>query len=192
MENISVVAGLYTGKSGAFGLDEGSTDVYKASTFKNVDFTYTGDLSGMFGSRSVGNLYGEYDEFFFNSQAANGQTVTIKDYAKDPKGYKMLGLEAPGENNKWYAVNPLTNTAYESYEVAEKLLNKLKEQMTYGVEVIIVDDGCGELGIDDIIKDNMKDFPNNCKYFNPHKLKTNIASFSSFRFRAKVWTICFN
>ena len=84
-----------------------------------ADFTYTGDLSGYFGSRSVGNLYGEYDEFFFNSQSKNGETVTIKDYAKDPNGYKMLGLTAAGENNKWYAVDPSTNTAYESYEAAE-------------------------------------------------------------------------
>lgn len=42
---------------------------------------------------------------------------------------------------------------YNTYELTKELLEILMQQITDDVEVIVVDDGCGELRIDELIKD---------------------------------------
>ncbi len=62
-------------------------------------------------SRTCGTLQGQYDEFFFDNSGKNKGTVIEKNYATDKVGYSMLGLTSAGEPNKFYQVDPSTNTA---------------------------------------------------------------------------------
>lgn len=121
-----------------------STMLAQGADFRYVDFyvsAYSGGLYDAtyktYGSRTCGTLQGEYDEFFFdNSKNAKG-TVTEKDYAKDSVGYSMLGLSGPGESNKFYQVDPLTNTvlAQEKTNLAEnygeRIIYKVKGDHPY-------------------------------------------------------------
>jgi len=66
-----------------------------------ADFLYTSSIApqaqmqAAFGSRSVGIIAGDYDEFFFNAPGSpSGQTVRLKDYPDTPAGKLFLGLDA--------------------------------------------------------------------------------------------------
>ena len=54
-------------------------------------------MQAAFGSRTVGIISGNYDEFFYNHpDAPPGETVRRKDYPATPSGRMFLGLDAGG------------------------------------------------------------------------------------------------
>lgn len=111
-----------------FRYDDGYVSGYSGGYYASTYNTYN--------TRSCGTLYGQYDEFFFDNdskQNSAGNTVIEKDYAKDSKGYGMLGLTKAGENNKWYKVNPTTNTASDAPETGygERILIQVKGDHPY-------------------------------------------------------------
>lgn len=84
-----------------------------------------------YNSRTCGALQGEYDEFFFDNSGKSKGTVIEKDYASDKVGYSMLGLTKAGEPNKFYQVDPETNTALA--EEQTDLAAKYGERIIYKV-----------------------------------------------------------
>jgi len=83
-----------------------------------ADFLYTGSVApqaqmqAAFGSRTVGIIAADYDEFFFNMPGdPSGQTVRLKDYPATPAGKLFLGLDANSPRGEDYVFHKVASGA---------------------------------------------------------------------------------
>ena len=113
-DELNIRMGVYSAPKAVTMLAQGAdfryidfyTSGYGAALGMNIEHTYQ-----LYGARTTGTLGARYDEFFFDNSDKPKGNVIEKDYAKDKVGYSMLGLTSAGESNKFYQVDPVTNTA---------------------------------------------------------------------------------
>jgi len=88
--------------------ESGYRMIYAALT-EGSDFSYSAFIGfdaatcdALGGSRTLGKVCAQYDEFFFNAPDAPSGTVRHKDYVSTPDGMTFLNVTEPAQANTWY------------------------------------------------------------------------------------------
>ncbi|RPF55276.1 alpha/beta fold hydrolase [Aquisalibacillus elongatus] len=75
------------------------------------------DINGLYGPRASGKIAAEYDEFFFDAEAAaSGESVVKKDYVNTEEGQGFLGNPENPEAGKVYDVGEGQRVIYQPNE----------------------------------------------------------------------------